>query len=152
MDLVPMAHEPMKGRASLRFGDNRLPPSFSTTQHLDYQPPLDKMPKPETKKMDLLKSNIPFNDHSALPATTAQDMLVPHQLQKHQLTEEDLQRIKYSHLVHPWQDLRWFSTEHKDKFTDKYSGPIRLATGDFQKSSVPLGTMPKYQHRPKIFS
>ncbi|KAH0625703.1 hypothetical protein JD844_033902 [Phrynosoma platyrhinos] len=152
MDLVhPLVHEPMKRRMTLCLGDNHLPPSFSTTQHSDYQPPPDEMPKAESKKMDLLKSSIPFNDHTApTTTTTTQDMLVTHRLQKHQLTEEDLQRIKCSHLIHPWRDLRWFSTEHKDKFTDKYSGPIRLARGDFQKSSIPLGTMPKYQHRPKI--
>ncbi|KAG8126763.1 hypothetical protein E2320_021886 [Naja naja] len=61
-------------------------------------------------------------------------------------------KVKYSHLVHPWKGKRWFSTEQRDAYTDKYSGPITLATADFQGSTVPLGTMVKYQPRKKFGS
>ncbi|XP_063145213.1 stabilizer of axonemal microtubules 5 [Candoia aspera] len=85
-----------------------------------------------------------------ITSTTTQDMLLPHQAKKYQLTEEELQKIKYSHLIHPWKGQRWFSTEQKDAYAEKYSGPITLATADFQGSSVPLGTMVKYQPRKKL--
>lgn len=58
-------------------------------------------------------------------------------------------QIKYSHLVHPWQGQRWFSTEQKEAYVNKYSGPITLVVGDCQRSSIPLGTMKTFQLRPK---
>ncbi|XP_053153807.1 testis-expressed protein 45 [Hemicordylus capensis] len=141
------ARGPVKGRAKLCLGDQRLA-SFSTTQHSDYLP----LPEVRTAKAPNrnLQSSIRFDCPASGPSTTStQDMLVPHRQPKHQLTEEDLETIKYSHLVHPWRELRWFSTEQKDAYTDKYAGPITLAMGDFQCSSLPLGTMKKYQHRLK---
>ncbi|XP_039194435.1 testis-expressed protein 45 [Crotalus tigris] len=139
----------------LCLGDKQLLPLFQTTHHSDYQPP------PETHKLGSKNktstdSYIFFNyEGPGVPifrTTTTQDMLVPHQGKKYQLTEEELQKIKYSHWVQPWKGKRWFSTEHKDAYTDKYSGPISFAMTDFQGSSVPLGTMVKYQPRKKFGS
>ncbi|KAJ6664275.1 hypothetical protein lerEdw1_008494 [Lerista edwardsae] len=149
-DLMPQpVDHPARGPAKICLGDKHWS-SFCTTQQSDFQPP------PETHKLepqnnDLQKTNIAFNyPASGALTTSTQDMLVPHQQPKHQITEEDKQKIKYSHLVHPWRELRWFSTEQKDKYTNKYSGPITLATGDFQRSSVPLGTMRMYKPRQKM--
>ncbi|XP_070588949.1 stabilizer of axonemal microtubules 5 [Erythrolamprus reginae] len=135
----------------LCLGDKKLT-SFQSVQHSDYQPP------PEIHKLDskhkTSAGSHAFFDYegsgvSNVNTTATQDMLVPHQGRKYELTEEELQRIKYSHLVHPWQEKRWFSTENRDAYTNKYSGPITLATADFQGSSIPLGTMTKYLPRKK---
>ncbi|KAM6459063.1 stabilizer of axonemal microtubules 5 [Liasis olivaceus] len=137
----------------LRLGDTHLLPSFNTTQHFDYQPP-PEMHKLDSKNKTSTGSSICFNYQgpgtSSTSTTTTQDMLVPHQEKRYQLTEEELQKIKYSHLIHPWKGQRWFSTEQKDAYPEKYSGPITLATADFQGSNVPLGTMVKYQPRKKF--
>ncbi|XP_026510696.1 testis-expressed protein 45 [Terrapene carolina triunguis] len=76
--------------------------------------------------------------------TTTQAMLVPHRQWMLRPSEESLQQIKYSHLVPPWQGQRFFGTEHQDEFTPKYSGPVTICGGNFQVSSVPLGTLKKY--------
>ncbi|XP_066491634.1 stabilizer of axonemal microtubules 5 [Tiliqua scincoides] len=145
-NLVP---QPLGRPAKICLGDKHWS-SFSTTQQSDYQPP-PEMQKVKIKDNNLLKTNIAFNyPVSGALTTSTQDMLIPHQQPKHQLTEEDKQKIKYSHLVLPWKELCWFSTEQKDKYTNKYCGPITLATGDFQCSSVPLGTMRKYKPRQKM--
>ncbi|XP_067316840.1 stabilizer of axonemal microtubules 5 [Anolis sagrei] len=134
----------------LCLGDPHLPASFTTTHTSDYMPPADEAHKVPSAKGNLRRSNIPFNYYpSRPPSTSTQDMLAPHPLQKPHLTQEEIQRLRRSHLVHPWQGQRWFSTETKEQFRDKYSGPIVLATGDFQKTSLPLGTMDTYLPRPK---
>ncbi|XP_026554224.1 testis-expressed protein 45 [Pseudonaja textilis] len=135
----------------LCLGDKQLP-LFQSIHHSDYQPPPEKH-KMDSQNKTSTDSHIFFKyEGPGVPTTTTQDMLVPHQGKKYQLTEEELQRVKYSHLVHPWKGKRWFSTEQRDAYTDKYSGPITLATADFQGSNVPLGTMVKYQPRKKFGS
>ncbi|XP_063003436.1 stabilizer of axonemal microtubules 5 [Elgaria multicarinata webbii] len=142
------ARDPRKGQATVRLGDPRCA-SFSTTQQSAYQPPPESHRVPPQNNK-LMGSNIRFDYHAPnAPTTTTQEMLVPHQQRKQRLTEEDLQKIKYSHLTLPWREWRWFSTEQKDAYTDKYEGPITLAVGDFQSSSVPLGTMLNYRQRKK---
>ncbi|XP_028569939.2 stabilizer of axonemal microtubules 5 [Podarcis muralis] len=145
----PASRAEPKPRKDLTLGDNRYA-YFCTTQHEDYCPP------PETHKLDvnkwkIMKSNIPFNYPAPEGLTTStQDMLVPYCQPRCQVPEEELQKIKYSHLVQPWKDRRWFSTEQKDAFTNKYGGPITLVVGDNQRSSLPLGTLPNYSLRKKI--
>ncbi|XP_034973049.2 stabilizer of axonemal microtubules 5 [Zootoca vivipara] len=145
----PASQAVPKPRKDLTLGDNRYS-YFCTTQHDDYREP------PETRKLDvnkwkIMRSNIPFNYPAPVGLTTStQDMLVPHQQAKYQVSEEELQKIKYSHLVHPWKDCRWFSTEQKDAYTNKYEGPVSLVLGDNQRSSLPLGTLPNYSLRKTI--
>ncbi|XP_062816285.1 stabilizer of axonemal microtubules 5 isoform X1 [Anolis carolinensis] len=134
----------------LSLGDPRLPASFATTHNSNYVPPADEAHKAPSAQGDLLHSNIPFNYYPPrAPTTSTQDMLVPHPVKKHRLSQEELERLQGTHLVYPWRGQRWFSTETKDRFWNKYSGPIVLASGDFQKSSLPLGTMDDYLPRPK---
>ncbi|XP_077187635.1 stabilizer of axonemal microtubules 5 [Paroedura picta] len=143
----PLQPSSLEGQLTLRLGDPRLG-SFSTTQQSDYcQPP--ETPKAGPQSSDHMKSNISFGFPDIGTSTTTQDMLVPHQLQKHHIPEELLQKIKHSHLAHPWRGQRWFSTEQREAYVDKYSGPVALVVGDCQTSSVPLGTMKKFSRRPQ---
>ncbi|XP_015280128.1 PREDICTED: uncharacterized protein C19orf45 homolog [Gekko japonicus] len=146
-DLRPPQPSSRKEQGTLHLGDRRLG-SFSTTQQSDYRQ-LPKTPTVYPKSNDLMKSNIAFNFPDTGTSTTTQDMLIPHQLRKHQIPEELIQKIKHSHLVHPWQGQRWFSTEQREAYVDKYGGPVLLAVGDSQCSSVPLGTMKAFRHRTK---
>ncbi|KAL8177948.1 UNVERIFIED_CONTAM: hypothetical protein K2H54_024027 [Gekko kuhli] len=146
-DLKPRQPSSLKEQRTLQLGDRHLG-SFSTTQQSDYRQ-LPKTPIVYPKSSDLMKSSIAFNFPDTGTSTTTQDMLVPHQLRKHQVPEELIQKIKHSHLVQPWQGQRWFSTEQREAYVNKYSGPVLLAVGDCQRSSVPLGTMKTFQHRSK---
>ncbi|XP_050790440.1 testis-expressed protein 45 isoform X2 [Gopherus flavomarginatus] len=116
---------------------------FSTTQHSDYQPPPYSQREVSSSKSHL-KSHMAFNYPSKGAVTTTQAMLVPHRQWMVRPSEELLQQIKYSHLVPPWQGQRFFGTEHHDEFTPKYGGPVTICGGNFQVSSIPLGTLKKY--------
>ncbi|XP_050790443.1 testis-expressed protein 45 isoform X5 [Gopherus flavomarginatus] len=117
---------------------------FSTTQHSDYQPPPYSQREVSSSKSHL-KSHMAFNYPTGKGAvTTTQAMLVPHRQWMVRPSEELLQQIKYSHLVPPWQGQRFFGTEHHDEFTPKYGGPVTICGGNFQVSSIPLGTLKKY--------
>uniref|UniRef100_A0ACB8F1M8 Uncharacterized protein n=1 Tax=Sphaerodactylus townsendi TaxID=933632 RepID=A0ACB8F1M8_9SAUR len=146
-DLKSQKPSSPKSRLAAPLGDRRLG-SFSTTQQSDYrQPPQTR--RAHVNSADLMKSNIAFNFPDTGISTTTQDMLLPHQLQKHPIPEDLLQKVKHSHLMHPWQGQRWFSTEQREAYTDKGSGACTLVAGGAQLSSVPLGTMKTFRHRPK---
>ncbi|XP_061457848.1 stabilizer of axonemal microtubules 5 [Rhineura floridana] len=148
--LAQPAGKTLKGEGTVRLGDDRFA-CFSTTQHSDYRMPPETH-KVDAKRWNLTESHIPFNYPASDPTTSTQDMLIPHRQPKHQLTEEELQKLKQSHFIHPWKEQRWFGTEQKDAYTNKYEGPITLSVGDFQRSSIPLGTIPKYSLRKKMAS
>ncbi|XP_032070006.1 testis-expressed protein 45 [Thamnophis elegans] len=79
----------------LRLGDKRLP-FFQSIHHSDYQPPPEKH-KLDSRDKTSTDSHVFFNyEGPGVPTfntTTTQDMLVPHQGRKYQLTEEDLQKL-----------------------------------------------------------
>uniref|UniRef100_A0A452GFA7 Uncharacterized protein n=1 Tax=Gopherus agassizii TaxID=38772 RepID=A0A452GFA7_9SAUR len=135
---------PWRLQSKVSLGDKHLNACFSsTTQHSDYQPPPYSQREVSSSKSHL-KSHMPFNYPSEGAVTTTQAMLVPHRQWMVRPSEELLQQIKYSHLVPPWQGQRFFGTEHHDEFTPKYSGPVTICGGNFQVSSIPLGTLKKY--------
>ncbi|TFK06544.1 magnesium transporter NIPA2 [Platysternon megacephalum] len=135
---------PWRRQSKVPLGDKHLNACFfSTTQHSDYQPPPESQRETSSSKSHL-ESHVPFNYPSKGAVTTTQAMLVPHRQRMLRPSEESLQQIKYSHLVLPWQGQRFFGTEHQDKFTPKYSGPVTICGGNFQVSSIPLGTLKKY--------
>ncbi|XP_074193870.1 stabilizer of axonemal microtubules 5 isoform X2 [Rhinolophus sinicus] len=72
--------------------------------------------------------------------TMNQKMLKPHRTAPASMTEEMLQRCKYSHMEPPLGRQHFFSTQHKDEFAFKYQGPAVLRLGNFQESHVPLGS------------
>ncbi|XP_074834688.1 stabilizer of axonemal microtubules 5 isoform X2 [Carettochelys insculpta] len=125
---------------------------FSTTQHSDYQPP-PKSQKETSSSKSHLQSHLPLNYPSKGAVTTTQGMLVPHRQQTLRPSEESLQQIKYSHLVPPWKGQCFFGTEHQEEFTPKYDGPVNICGGNFQVSSIPLGTLKKYSaQRQMVFA
>ncbi|KAM9111838.1 stabilizer of axonemal microtubules 5 [Pangshura tecta] len=132
-------------QSKVPLGDKHLNTCFfSTTQHSDYQPPPESQREASSSKSHL-ESHVPFNYPTGKGAvTTTQAMLVPHRQWMLRPSEKWLQQIKYSHLVPPWQEQRFFGTEHQDEFTPKYSGPVTICGGNFQVSSIPLGTLKKY--------
>ncbi|XP_043358711.1 testis-expressed protein 45 isoform X2 [Dermochelys coriacea] len=135
---------PWRQQSKVPLGDKLLNACFfSTTQHSDYQPP-PKSQRETSSSKSHHESHMPFNYPSKGAVTTTQAMLVPHIQQTLRSSEESLQQIKYSHLVPPWQGQRFFGTEHQDEFTPKYSGPVTICGGNFQVSSIPLGTLKKY--------
>ncbi|XP_077698121.1 stabilizer of axonemal microtubules 5 isoform X3 [Eretmochelys imbricata] len=145
---------PWRQQSKVPLGDRHLNACFfSTTQHSDYQPPPESQRETSSSKSHH-ESHMPFNYPTGKGAvTTTQAMLVPHRQQTLRPSEESLQQIKYSHLVPPWQGQRFFGTEHQDEFTPKYSGPVIICGGNFQVSSIPLGTLKKYNpQRRMIFA
>ncbi|XP_042717946.2 stabilizer of axonemal microtubules 5 isoform X1 [Chrysemys picta bellii] len=136
---------PWRQQSKVPLGDKHLNACFfSTTQHSDYQPP-PKSQRETSSSKSHLESHVPFNYPTGKgTVTTTQAMLVPHKQWMLRPSEESLQQIKYSHLVPPWQGQRFFGTEHQDEFTPKYSGPVTICGGNFQVSSIPLGTLKKY--------
>uniref|UniRef100_A0A8C3RZH1 Uncharacterized protein n=1 Tax=Chelydra serpentina TaxID=8475 RepID=A0A8C3RZH1_CHESE len=136
-------------QSKVPLGDKHLNACFfNTTQHSDYQPPPESQRETSSSKSHL-ESHVPFNYPSKGALTTTQAMLVPHRQWTLRPSEESLQQVKYSHLVPPWQGQRFFRTEHQDEFTPKYSGPVPVCGGNFQVSSIPLGTL-KYSPQRRI--
>ncbi|XP_048352607.1 testis-expressed protein 45 [Sphaerodactylus townsendi] len=89
-DLKSQKPSSPKSRLAAPLGDRRLG-SFSTTQQSDYrQPPQTR--RAHVNSADLMKSNIAFNFPDTGISTTTQDMLLPHQLQKHPIPEDLLQK------------------------------------------------------------
>ncbi|EPY86280.1 mucolipin-1 isoform 1 [Camelus ferus] len=68
-----------------------------------------------------------------------QKMLMPHRTAPASVTEEMLQRCKYSHWEPPLGEQRFFSTQNSDEFPFKYKGPAVLRRESLQESHVPLG-------------
>ncbi|XP_042743157.1 LOW QUALITY PROTEIN: testis-expressed protein 45 [Lagopus leucura] len=122
---------------------------FSTTQHSDYQPPLQPQRVTGNSKSHR-DSHIPFCYHSENPITTTQATLVPHRQQKQRLSEEVLQQMKCSHLVLPWKQQNFFSTEQKDEFTPKHRDTAEIQAANCHVSCIPLGTLKEYCSQGKI--
>ncbi|XP_037680371.1 testis-expressed protein 45 isoform X2 [Choloepus didactylus] len=120
---------------------------FQTSMGSDYLAPDTQRP-PKALNLHLLQSNLPEGTGAPrLPPnspepdflTTNQKMLRPQPTARAVVTEEMLQRCKYSHVEPPLGGQRFFSTHYQDEFPCKYQGPAVLRRGNFQDSHVPLG-------------
>ncbi|NXU80534.1 TEX45 protein, partial [Oreotrochilus melanogaster] len=147
-DRYNLTPKPQGHQSSICLGDKHSC-FFSTTQQADYSPP-EQSQRVTADSKSHHESHIPFNYHNESPVTTTQAMLVPHRLQKQQLSEDVLQQIKCSHLGLPWKTQGLFRTEQKDEFTPKFRGPAEIQKGDCQVSCVPLGTLKRYCPQRKV--
>ncbi|KAM9369053.1 stabilizer of axonemal microtubules 5 [Phaethornis superciliosus] len=147
-DRCNLTPKPQGHQSSICLGDKHSR-FFSTTQQADYSPP-EQSQRVTADSKSYHESHIPFNYHNESSVTTTQAMLVPHRLQKQQLSEDVLQQIKCSHLGLPWKTQNLFRTEQKDEFTPKFRGPAEIQKGDYQVSCVPLGTLKRYCPQRKV--
>uniref|UniRef100_A0A8D2E0T7 Uncharacterized protein n=1 Tax=Sciurus vulgaris TaxID=55149 RepID=A0A8D2E0T7_SCIVU len=133
-----MPHANLKCHVTL--GEEKLLGHFYQTttgsqycpQHVEQS---QKAPKLHLTQSNLLRGTCGFDF-----LTMNQKMLKPHGKAKALVTEELLQRCKYSHVEPPFGRQRFLSTHHKADFPFKYQGPAVLKMSDFQESHVPLGT------------
>ncbi|XP_043837033.1 testis-expressed protein 45 [Dromiciops gliroides] len=122
-------------------GEKNLKPQVMVTTHQKYF----SYPKTCSSKMvrsrSLLESHVKFGTNEMDFLTTSRE-LGPHSVKKNPVPEEIKQRVKYTHILPPQPDQE-FSTEYKDNYPLKYVGPVILQQGNFQESSVPLGSSQK---------
>ncbi|XP_011922707.1 PREDICTED: uncharacterized protein C19orf45 homolog [Cercocebus atys] len=122
---------------------------FKTTMGSDYCPSewrqVHKAPN-----LHLQPSNLPQGTGEFDFLTMNQKMLKPHRTAPALVTEEMLQRCKYSHMEPPLGGLRFFSTQYKDDFPFKYQGPAALRLKNPQEGFGPLGTPHQHGCREKI--
>ncbi|XP_031294052.1 stabilizer of axonemal microtubules 5 [Camelus dromedarius] len=112
---------------------------FQTSMGTDYSPP--GIPKPpKAPSLHLQRSNLPWDTGEPDFLTMNQKMLMPHRTAPASVTEEMLQRCKYSHWEPPLGEQRFFSTQNSDEFPFKYKGPAVLRRESLQESHVPLGS------------
>ncbi|XP_036995896.2 testis-expressed protein 45 [Artibeus jamaicensis] len=132
-------HEKLRSHVSL--GESKLLRKFfQTSVGADYHPPATQLQQ-KARNLHLLPSNLPEGTGEADFLTMNQKMLKPHRAAPACVTEEMLQRCKYSHVEPPLGRQRFFSTQHEDDFPFKYQGPAVLRSGSFQDSHVPLGSL-----------
>nr|XP_040146495.1 testis-expressed protein 45 [Ictidomys tridecemlineatus] len=142
-----MTHENLKSHVIL--GEEKLLGHFfQTTTGSHYCPQhvegSQKIPSPQMTQSNLPKGTCEFDF-----LTMNQKMLKPHGRAKALVTEELLQKCKYSHLEPPLGGQRFLSTNYQVDFPFKYQGPVVLKMMNFQESHVPLGTprQPGCRHR-----
>ncbi|XP_003468234.2 stabilizer of axonemal microtubules 5 isoform X2 [Cavia porcellus] len=112
---------------------------FQTTMRSAYCAPERRQPQ-KAPNLHLMPSILQQDGGELEFLTTNQTMLKPHGIVGARMTEELLQRCKYSHVEFPLGRQRFFCTEYKDEFPCKYQGPVVLRISNAQESSVPLGT------------
>ncbi|XP_053441838.1 testis-expressed protein 45 [Nycticebus coucang] len=122
---------------------------FQTTMGSDYCRS-ETVEMQKAPSLHLLQSNLPLGTNEFDFLTTNQKMMKPHGKAPAPVTEEMLQRCKYSHMEPPLGRLRFFSIQYKDEFPDKYQGPAVLRLSKLQESSVPLGTLRQWGCGEKI--
>ncbi|KAM9241601.1 stabilizer of axonemal microtubules 5 [Dugong dugon] len=111
---------------------------FQTSMGSDYLAPEAQQPL-KALNLHLLESNLPKGTGKPDFLTMNQKMLKPHRTAPALVTEELLQRCKYTHVEPPLGGQRVFSTRYREEFPYKYQGPVTLTWGNFQESHVPLG-------------
>uniref|UniRef100_A0A2K5XZ18 Stabilizer of axonemal microtubules 5 n=1 Tax=Mandrillus leucophaeus TaxID=9568 RepID=A0A2K5XZ18_MANLE len=141
-------HEKLQSHVTL--GEPKLHRRFfKTTMGSDYCPSewrqVHKAPN-----LHLQPSNLPQGTGEFDFLTMNQKMLKPHRTAPALVTEEMLQRCKYSHMEPPLGGLRFFSTQYKDDFPFKYQGPAALRLKNPQEGFGPLGTPHQHGCREKI--
>ncbi|XP_004477213.2 stabilizer of axonemal microtubules 5 [Dasypus novemcinctus] len=132
-------HEKLQSHVTLREA-SLLDRFFQTSMGSDYLAP-ETLPVRKARNLHLLQSNLPGGTGDTDFFTTNQKMLMPHRTTRAPVTEEMLQRCKYSHVEPPLGGQRFFSTHYEDEFPFKYQGPTVLRRRDFQESHVPLGSL-----------
>ncbi|XP_015741935.1 testis-expressed protein 45 [Coturnix japonica] len=139
-----------KHRSNVCLGDDRSGSSFfSTTQHSDYQTPHQPQRVTGYSKK-LRESHLPFDYYNENPISITKATLVPHRQLKQRLFEDIRQQMKRSHLVMPWKEQNFFSTEQKDEFTPKDRDIAEIQATKSYESSIPLGTLKKYGSQRKV--
>ncbi|XP_036137603.1 testis-expressed protein 45 [Molossus molossus] len=119
---------------------------FQTSMGMDYYP-TGTQQRQKALNLHLLRSNLPEGTGKPDFLTTNQKMLKPHRTAPASITEEMLQRCKYSHMEPPLGRQHFFSTQYEDEFAFKYQGPAVLRLGNFQESHVPLGSHHQWGYR-----
>ncbi|OBS81292.1 hypothetical protein A6R68_20511, partial [Neotoma lepida] len=133
-----VSHEKLKDHVTL--GEARmLRDFFQTSMSSDYSPP-DTKPISRALNFSLLQSSLPEGTGELDFLTTNQKMLKPHGIVRAAVTEELLQKCKYSHIEPPLGGQRFFSTQYQDQFPLKYQGSLVQKLSNVQESHVPLGT------------
>ncbi|XP_054105475.1 stabilizer of axonemal microtubules 5 isoform X1 [Callithrix jacchus] len=122
---------------------------FKTTMGSDYCPSEWRQVK-KASNLHLQRSNLPQGTGEFDFLTMNQKMLKPHRTAPAPVTEEMLQRCKYSHMEPPLGELRFFSTQYRDEFPFKYQGPSVQRLNNPQESFVPLGTPRQRGFREKM--
>ncbi|XP_051018908.1 testis-expressed protein 45 [Acomys russatus] len=131
-------HEKLKDHVTL--GDSKLLGEFfQTSMASDYCPPA-ATPIQRAHNPSVWQSNFPEGTGELDFLTTHQRMMKPHGLVRAYITEELLQKCKYSHIEPPLGGQRFFSTEYQDQFPLKYQGRVVQKLSNRQESHVPLGT------------
>ncbi|XP_074061226.1 stabilizer of axonemal microtubules 5 isoform X2 [Macrotis lagotis] len=100
------------------------------------------------KSRYFLQSNFKLGTNE-MDFLTSSRQLGPHSVKKNPVPEEIKQRVKYTHILPPHDDME-FSTEYKDQYPYKYVGPVVLKEDNFQESSVPLNLPEKQWSGKKV--
>ncbi|XP_059015825.1 testis-expressed protein 45 isoform X1 [Mustela lutreola] len=139
----PSRHLPLeKLKSHVCLGDpSLLKQFFQTSMGTDYCPPATPEKVQIAPNLHLMPSNLPRGTDETDFLTTNQKMLKPHRTPPASVTEEMLQRSKYSHIEPPLGRQRFFSTQYEDEFASKYQGPAVLRLTNLQDSHVPLGSL-----------
>uniref|UniRef100_A0A673VR25 Testis expressed 45 n=1 Tax=Suricata suricatta TaxID=37032 RepID=A0A673VR25_SURSU len=132
-------HEKLKSHVGL--GESSLLGQFfQTSTGTDYCLPGTVQKPPQAPSLHLLPSSLPQGTGETDFLTMNQKMLKPHRTAPASVTEEMLQRCKYSHIEPPLGGQRFFSTQYEDEFAFKFQSPAVLRLANPQESRVPLGS------------
>ncbi|XP_006170291.1 testis-expressed protein 45 [Tupaia chinensis] len=131
-----VCHEKLRSHVTLG-EDKLLKHFFQTTMGSDYCP-VDTNRPHKAPNLHLLSSNLPEGTGEFDFLTTNQRMLKPHGTVRARITEEMLQRCKYSHVEPPLGGQRFFSTVYKDEFLPKHQRPAALTQSNILESHLPL--------------
>ncbi|KAM6216744.1 stabilizer of axonemal microtubules 5 [Rhynchocyon petersi] len=130
---------PEKLQTHVPLGDSALRGHFfQTSMSSDYVAPETQRPQ-KALNLHLMDSNLPTGTGEQDFVTTNQKMLKPHGTARACVTQELLQRCKYSHVEPPLGRQQFLSTVYQEDFPWKYQGPVRKSRVNFQESHVFLG-------------
>ncbi|XP_017355676.1 testis-expressed protein 45 isoform X2 [Cebus imitator] len=141
-------HEKLQSHVTL--GEPKLLRCFFKTTMGSHYCPSEWRQVKKAPNLHLQQSNLPQGTGEFDFLTMNQKMLKPHRTTPAPVTEEMLQRCKYSHMEPPLGELRFFSTQYKDEFPFKYPGPAVQRLNNPQDSFVPLGTPRQRGFREKL--
>ncbi|XP_029469982.1 testis-expressed protein 45 [Rhinatrema bivittatum] len=139
-----LEERPWEGKKSnLHLGDEKQNCLYYTTSNTSAFQPAETSRVKVSDRSNLV-SSVPLGVYKdERNFTEAQSAYVPHK-GRMAISEEKLDEIKKSHIIHPWRGDRFLSTTHQRLFTPKYTGPPIFYKTDFQASHLPLGTLGKY--------
>ncbi|XP_006902737.1 PREDICTED: uncharacterized protein C19orf45 homolog [Elephantulus edwardii] len=129
-----LPHEKLQTHVIL--GDPAQLRNFFQTSMSSHYPALETNQTAKAVNLHFQDSNLPKGTGETDFLTTNQKMLKPHSVAPACLTEEQLQRCKYSHMEPPLGGQRVLSTVYQEDFPCKYQGPLRKSWRDSQESHV----------------